>query len=188
MDDLGKYSDQQLVALLRDGNTYAYTAIYERYKALLYKHAYNLLGDEVETEDVLHDVFLAIWDKREQLKASDTLSAYLYKAVRNRIFNLMAHREVIGRYADSIRAFAREGCNITDERVREKELLVQIEREIANLPPKMREVFLMSREKELSYKEIGEQLNISEKTVRQQVYNAVKTLKGKIRVLIWMFF
>ena len=185
--DYAKHTDRELIALLGQGNEYAYTEIFERYKVLLYKHAFRLLGDEDEANDVISDLFLALWQKRGSLNPQVSLSSYLYGSVRNRVFDLMDHQKVIARYLDSIRGFIEQGNYETDERVREKELATIIEREIAALPPKMREVFELSRSGEFSYKEIGERLNIREGTVKQQVHNAVKTLRLKIHSFLVLF-
>jgi RNA polymerase sigma-70 factor (ECF subfamily) len=182
-----KHTDGKLIALLQEGDEYAYTEIFERYKVLLYKHAYRLLGDEDEANDIISDLFLALWQKRESLNPQVSLSAYLYGSVRNRIFDLMTHQKVITRYLDSISAFITQGHYETDERIREKELAAIIEREIAALPPKMRKVFELSRSGEFSYKEIGEMLIITEGTVKQQVHNALKTLRLKIHSFLVLF-
>ena len=173
-------TDDKLAALLRQGDQYAYTEIFERYKVLLYRHAYRLLGDEDEANDIISDLFLALWQKRENLNPQVSLSAYLYGSVRNRVFDLMTHQKVIARYLDSIREFVAQGHYQTDEHIRAKELAAIIEREIAALPAKMRKVFELSRTGELSHKQIGETLNVTEGTVKQQVHNAVKTLRLKI--------
>ena len=175
-----KHTDQKLAALLQQGDEYAYTEIFERYKVLLYKHAYRLSGDEEEANDIISDLFLVLWQKRESLNLQVSLSSYLYGSIRNRVFDLITHQKVITRYLDSIREFIEQGHYETDERIRAKELAEIIEREIAALPPKMREVFELSRSGEFSYKEIGEMLNITEGTVKQQVHNALKTLRLKI--------
>ena len=185
--DYAKHTDRELTALLGQGDEYAYTEIFERYKALLYKHAYRLLRDEDEANDIISDLFLALWQKRGSLNLHVSLSSYLYSSVRNRVFDLMSHQKVIARYLDSIREFIDQGHYETDERIRAKELATIIEREIAALPPKMREVFELSRSGEFSYKEIGERLNIREGTVKQQVYNAVKTLRLKIHSFLVLF-
>jgi RNA polymerase sigma-70 factor (ECF subfamily) len=182
-----KHTDQNLAALLQQGDEYAYTEIFERYKVLLYKHAYRLLGDEDEANDIISDLFLSLWQKREGLNLHVSLSSYLYGSVRNRIFDLMTHQKVIARYLDSIRQFIAQGHHETDEFIRAKELAAIIEREIATLPPKMRKVFELSRSGEFSYKEIGEMLNITEGTVKQQVHNAVKTLRLKIHSFLVLF-
>ncbi|RYD96457.1 MAG: RNA polymerase sigma-70 factor [Sphingobacteriales bacterium] len=182
-----KHTDQKLTALLQQGDEYAYTEIFERYKVLLYKHAYRFLQDEDEANDILSDLFLALWQKKESLNPQVSLSAYLYGSIRNRVFDLMTHQKVVTRYLDSIREYIEQGHYQTDDHIRAKELAAIIEREITSLPPKMRKVFELSRSGEFSYKEIGEMLNITEGTVKQQVHNAMKTLRLKIHSFLVLF-
>src|SRR5579872_3035056 len=171
--------DARLAALLKEGDQSAYTEIFQRYKRILYKHAFRMLEDQDDANDVIQDVFLALWQKRESLIIKGSLAAYLYQSVRNRIFDRITHQKVIARYIASIRDFMEAGQWITEEELRAKELAAIIETEIAALPRKMREVFELSRQEELSYKEIARKLNISDKTVKQQVHNAVKILRLK---------
>lgn len=187
MTDYSVFNDFELAKLLKEGDQYAYTEIFERYKGLLYKHAYRLLSDQEEANDIIQDLFLTLWQKRAGLNLTTSLSSYLYSAVRNRIFDLISHQKVASKYLDSIKAFVEQGDYITDEQIRSNELSRIIEREIASLPPKMRKVFELSRTGDLSYKEIGQQLNISDKTVKQQAYNAVKILKLKINSYLALF-
>ncbi len=81
---------------------------------------------------------------------------------------------------DSIRDFANEGSWAIEESVRERELLAIIAAEKAKLPPRMRRIYELNREQDLSYSEIGEQLDISEKTVKKQVHNALRVIRLKI--------
>lgn len=173
-------SDVELVALLKAGNQLAYTEIFERYTRILLRHAFRLLSDHDEAHDVVQDVFLQLWQKREDLEFKTSISSYLYASVRNKIFNLLSHQKVVLRYAESISSFMVEGYNIVDDELREKELAAVIEREINALPAKMREVFLLNKKEELSYQEISERLNITSETAKQQVYKAMKILKLKM--------
>jgi RNA polymerase sigma-70 factor (ECF subfamily) len=175
--------DSRLAALLKDGDALAYSEIFERYKILLYKHGFRMLDDQEDANDVIQDVFLALWQKRETLTIKTSLAAYLYQSVRNRIFDHLTHQKVIARYLSSIRDFIEAGQYITEEQIRARELATIIEAEIAALPQKMREVFELSRNEELSYRDIARKLNISDKTVKQQVYNAVKILRLKVNLL-----
>lgn len=182
-------TDQQLTAMLLNGNEVAYTEIFERYNKLLIKHAYHLLQSSDEAGDLVQDVFLVLWQKRDQLIFKSSLSSYLYISVRNRVFDLLSHQKVVARYAEAIGNFMEQGNSISDANLRERELAEIIEKEIAALPKKMREVFLLSRREELSYKEIGEHLNISDQTAKLQVHNAIKILKLKISSylhVLWM--
>ncbi|HEY0669832.1 MAG TPA: RNA polymerase sigma-70 factor [Sphingobacteriaceae bacterium] len=182
------YTDSELAGLIKQEDQLAYTELFDRYKGVLYSHAYRLLEDHDEAEDVIQDVFLTLWQKRMELEISGTLSSYLYVAVRNRIFKLFARKKVAQRYSASLQKFKGEDHNYTEEKLLERELAAIIEREVEALPEKMREVFLLTRDNTRSYKEIGAQLEISEKTVRNQVYNALQLLKVKINFFIAFLF
>ncbi|SEN33023.1 RNA polymerase sigma-70 factor, ECF subfamily [bacterium A37T11] len=190
MREYQKFSDNELVYLLKSGDQVSYNEIFMRYRGILYQHAYRMLKNQEETEDVLQDVFMLLWQKRESLEISNALSSYLYIAVRNRIFKIFAHQQVAKRYMDSLQTFIEKGHAFADDKLLEKELSVIIEKEVDSLPKKMREAFLLSRENDRSYKEIGLLLDISEKTVRNQVYNAIRILKTKISsfLSILLFF
>lgn len=190
MINYSKLTDRELASLLKKGDQYAYTQIFERYNELLLRHAYRLLENRNEAGDIVQDIFLILWQKRESIVFKTALSAYLYCSVRNRIFDLISHQKVVARYAESIGSFMEQGYTLIDDQIREKELAAVIGKEIAALPPKMRQVFLLSRHEEYSYQEIADQLNITHKTAKQQVYNAAKILKLKIEPFlgVFMFF
>lgn len=179
-------SDHDLVFLLREGNKEAYTEIYNRYKWLLHAHAYKKLGDRHAANDLVQELFASLWTKRENLKLTSTLSAYLYTSIRNGVLNIFEHRQVESKYIDSLAAFADDYIAATDHLVREKQLMEIIEREIAALPPKMREVFELSRKSHLTHKEIAEYLCISEETVKRQVKNALKILRIRLGLLLYV--
>ncbi|ACU03579.1 RNA polymerase sigma factor [Pedobacter heparinus] len=184
MAKYSKFTDLELVAMLNKGDQLAYTEIFERYKIILYKHAIRLINDQEEVNDIIQELFLTLWQKKGTIILTTSLSSYLYQSVRNRIFDFIAHQKVENNYLDSIRDFALNGQLITEDQIRMKELNIIIEKEISALPERMRKVFEMSRLTDLSYKQIGERLDISDKTVKQQVYNAVKILKLKINYII----
>ncbi|MNL40911.1 RNA polymerase sigma factor [compost metagenome] len=139
-----------------------------------------------ETRDVIHELFLALWEKRENLSFEPGLLSYLSAATRNRIFNLLSHKRVESEYLTSLHNFMDQGSCLTDHLVREKQLMEIIEHEIANMPDKMREVFELSRKENLSHREIAEQLNISEQTVRKHVQHALKILRLKLGLYLVM--
>lgn len=187
MSVYNKHTDSTLVALLKEDNQRAYTEIFERYSKILVNHAYKILGDRDQANDVVQDVFLAIWNRRNEIEITGTLSSYLYKATKNRILNHIAHEKVVSHYADSISNFIENDYVLADSSLREKELEAIIEKEIALLPAKMREVFLLKKVEELSYDEIALQLNITDKTAKQQVYNSLKILRHKLKPLLSVF-
>ncbi|MCW3090834.1 MAG: polymerase subunit sigma-70 [Ferruginibacter sp.] len=181
-------TDQELLQLLREDNRLAYAEIYDRYKGLLFIHAYKRLNNQEEAEDVIHDLFAVLWKKRAEITINTEVAGYLYTAVRNRIFKIIAHKQIESDYFASIKHSISEGYCITDHRVRSNELVKIIENEISALPPKMREIFILSRQKNLSHKEIAERLNISEQTVSKQITNALKTLRIRLGLVVYLFF
>lgn len=121
------FTDSQLTALLLQGDERAYAEIFERYNKLLIKHAYHLLQSGEEAGDLVQDVFLALWQKHRELVITSSISSYLYRAVRNRVFDLLSHQKVVSRYTEAIGRFMEEGNSISDANLREKELAEIIE-------------------------------------------------------------
>ncbi|WP_316793203.1 RNA polymerase sigma-70 factor [Pedobacter frigoris] len=179
-------SDFELTDLLRKDDASAFTVIYNRYFDVLYVHAYKRLQDKDEAQDVIHELFAHIWNKRRDFFIKTNLSAYLATAVRNKILDVISHQEVESKYVSSLQGFLDEGHCITDHRVRERQLVELIDKGIADLPPKMREVFELSRRHQMSHKQIAEQLNLSEQTVRKQVNNALKILRVKLGLMLFI--
>lgn len=175
-----QYSDLELARMIARDDTRAFSEIYRRYRGVLYLHALRMLHDEEEAKDVLQDLFTVLWDNRHDIQYHSSFSSYLYKSLRNRILDLMSHKKVEQKYIDSLARFIEEGECVTDQLIREKELSQVIESEISLLPPRMREVFEMSRNTDLSYKQIAEELHISDKTVKKQVSSALHILRNKI--------
>lgn len=181
-------SDQELATLLKGGEPRAFSFIYNRYKADLYLHALRTLKSQDDATDIVQEVFTNLWEKRKDFTLSTTIANYLYGAVRNRVFNFIEHRNITDRYVQSMQSFFEKGEFFTDNLVREKELAAIIDKEINALPKKMREVFLMSRNTDLSHKQIGEILGISDTTVKKQIVNAVRLLRIKINLSILLYY
>lgn len=188
MSSYSAMSDAELALLLKEGNAFAYTEIYNRYKGLLYLFAYKRLGDREEARDLIHELFLSVWTKCNDINITSTLAAYLYTAVRNRILDLLSHRDVCLRYIENFQEYADSGHSSTDYLVRHNELLALIEQEIAALPPKMRQVFELSRKTDYSRKEIADELGLSEQTVKSHMHHALKILKVKLGSLFFLVF
>jgi len=173
-------TDEELFKLLFNDDHLAYTEIYDRYSAILYLHAYRRLRHREEAKDLIHEIFTVLWSNRAYLKIKGKPSSYLYRAVRNRIIDLVTRKRLDTIYTDSLEENWELSVDHTDHQTRDKELVKLIELEINALPEKMRMVFNMSRKIHLSHKQIAEELDISELTVRKQINNALKILKPKL--------
>jgi RNA polymerase sigma-70 factor (family 1) len=180
-------SDYDLILMLKTGHKAAYTAIYDRYKRLLFDHAFKKTGDADAAQDILQDVFLNLWTHRNQISESDNIKGYLYTAVRNKVFNSIAHSRVRSIYTASITQYAQTADITTDHLIREKQFSELIDLEIASLPEKMRNIFLLSRKEHMKNKQIAEQLNLSEHTVATQIKRAIKILKKRLGPFVFLY-
>lgn len=188
MRDYKDYTDRELATNLEKGDDAAYQEIFRRYNRLLYGHAYKKLKSKEEAQDLVQDVFAALWAKRSELQIENNLPGYLYSAVRNRFYNIIAHKDIQAKYIDSLQHFLDQPYQLTDTLVREKEFAAIIDKEIQSLPPRMRLVFEMSRKQHLSYKEIAEELKISEETVKDQIKKALKFLRPRLLAIFHLVF
>ena len=188
METYTSYSDQELISLFISGSDGAFKEIYLRYDKLLYLYAYHKLGNKEEARDMVHDVFAWMLNNREKLDLKTTLSGYLYKSVLNKIFNLFKHRQILKKYADAGHHYIDVESAGTDFLIREKDVAAMIEKEIQAMPPRMREIYELKRNKHLSAKEIALQLDIAESTVTTQMKRAMKHLKLKLGLLVYVVF
>ncbi len=187
MKNYDSLSDDELTALLTTGDAVAYTEIYNRYWQLLYRHARKMLGNGEEAKDVVQDVFSVLWSLRNGPVIKPPLAAFLYSATRNKILNLLKHLKIEAKYQNYLREVLENNTAPPDRLILEKELAAQIEEGIQSLPDKMRKIFELSRKEYKTHKEISEQLNISDKTVKKQVSNALQIIKSKLGAFLLLF-
>ncbi|HEY0177806.1 MAG TPA: RNA polymerase sigma-70 factor [Pedobacter sp.] len=186
MPGLEDLLDEELMSLVQADDQKAFSEIYNRYKGILVVHAYKKLGDFEDAKDVVQESFSVFWNNRSAMKISSNLSGFLYTMVSNKVLNLIKHRGVAFKYASSFRKTIEEHPNPTEIRMREKDMAEIIQKEIDALPPKMRMVFLLSRKEHLSHKEIAAALDISEFTVKNHMKSALKILRQRLGLVVFL--
>ncbi|MFA4868137.1 MAG: RNA polymerase sigma-70 factor [Pedobacter sp.] len=172
--------DTVLTSLLKERDQLAFTEIYNRHWKLIYAHVYKMLRDEDDAKDIVQEVFGNLWIKAASIKSNLNIAGLLYTAARNKVFDLIEKNKVRSDYIGEIASFVSDPLNEKVDAIDEKRILEILEREIQKLPPKMKEIFELSRKEDLSHKEIAAKLNISEQTVKKQVQNALKAIKPKL--------
>jgi RNA polymerase sigma-70 factor (family 1) len=183
-----KLPDSELVNLLNSGDDLAYTEIYNRYWPLLFSHASRMLRDEDEAMDVIQDVFIILWNNISDLTSILSLRAFLYTTTRNRTINIINRSKRKDQYVSSLATFMDEGELATDNQVAFNECIAQIEKGVANLPKKMREIFEMSRNLGYSHKQIAEQLNITDHAVKKSINRTLKILRTRFSIFFLSIF
>ena len=183
-----KNLDEELLEGLTQGDDTAFSEIFKKYSSHLYHAAYNLFRNKEACEDMVQELFIDLWEKRGNLQIR-SLKSYLYVSIKNRA--LMVIRSGKLTIDDSVLL---ELCSkyYADQQIIAKELSELLDSSINKLPKKCQEIFKLSRESNLSNKEIAERLNISVKTVENQMTIALSRLKNSskefLAILVALYF
>ena len=184
MQDVSKYTDVELVYLLRKGDREAFSEIFNRYHLQLFRFTYKKVKEEEVAKDVVQDIFVRLWANSTNISSDTKLSNYLYRAVYNRSLDWLKSQSVREDYVASFQHFLDGVVEGTDYRIREEDMDHLIEAEVAALPPRMREVIDLRRKENLSNREIAERLGLSEQTVETHFKRAFRVLRGRLRTTI----
>ena len=171
--------DRELLARLRQGDEDAFDTLFRAHYAALVRVAELLLHEGAVAEEVVQDVMLELWRRRESLVLEEPPRAYLYRAVRNRALNCLRRLRVERRDEPRV-AETLVPPLPADAGAGEAELEVAIRTAIRELPDRCREVFELSRVQGLAYAAIAETLGISVKTVEAQMGKALRLLRARL--------
>lgn len=172
--------DRELYLKFRDGDERAFQMLFKKYYPSLCHFSNQFLSDKEQAEEVVQDMFVKIWEKRAILNIETSVRHYFFRSVRNHCLNELQHEKIKQQYASKIKELARQETDFNDYFL-EVDLVNRIEQCISSLPPKRREIFRLSREQGLKYKEIADVLNISVKTVEAQMGLALKYLREELK-------
>lgn len=177
MSNINSNPDTILIQRLREGDKLALTELYNTYWQLLFISAYNIIKDKELCEDVIQDIFMNIWHNREKLEINISLKGYLYACARYQVFNqLRKNKDKI--YIEFFDELDKRFQYATPEtEMMHEELVQQINSIIETLPEKCQMVYKLSREEQLSHKEIAERLSISTKTVENHITKALQIIR-----------
>lgn len=170
--------DTELMERLREGDDLALKLIYDKYWTQLYTSAYNMLHDQPACEDIIQDLFINLWNKREQIEIKASLKSYLFASVRYEVYRQVRHgsvrEEIFENIQDRLQTPSEYG------NIEHRELLSFVNSIVNNLSEKCKVVYKLSREEQLSHKEIASKLSISPKTVENHLNKALRQLRTSL--------
>ena len=169
---MDKQEEAVLFKKIKKGDEKAFEKLFHCYYSHLCLFAEHYVRNRAEAEEIVQDTFVSIWEKKEKISITTS--------VKNSCLNYIKHTQIKNQHAEKILSEA-NGDEQDDARLIEPELLPIIEECINSLPEKRREVFRLSREEGLKYREIAKKLNISVKTVETHMGLAIKTLRDKLK-------
>ena len=188
-------SEQHLLSALRFGNEAAFRQIFDRQYPLLLSDIYRLIPDEGTCKDLAQELFVDLWNKREQLDIHTSLRAYLRRAAVNKALNyIKATRRIQLDDAEDLGHLPDLSESDVQKQEQQDTLEDALHTAIDALPEKCRLVFNLSRFEQLSHREIAEKLGISVKTIENQITKAMKMLRDAMRnhsemssaVILWL--
>lgn len=176
-------TDNQLrwVDGLKAGERSVFDEIFRAYYQELVGFCMRYVSDQDMASEIVQDMFVKIWIKREDLFVTSSLKAYLYRATQNHALNHLNQLKIQDKYTSYIGFQTADGGNSPLDKLQENDLEKEIKRAVLSLPEKRRQVFEMSRHEGLKNKQIAEKLNISVKTVENQMTKALEQLRNILK-------
>lgn len=172
-------SPNEVAALMRTNPERCLQELYDDYYQYLVNSVYRMVPDQSIAEDMVQEVFMEIWKKRNQLQFRTSVGAYLRRAVTNRTLNyIRAQRMEFDSEDTALQYQSRDISSVKNLELEDLQSL--IDKSIEELPEKCRIVFAMSRFEEMKYAEIAESLNISIKTVENHIARALQMLRKRV--------
>ncbi|MFC5048215.1 RNA polymerase sigma factor [Aquimarina hainanensis] len=178
--DFSLNDDIKLLTALKKGCQKAFKFIYSTFYEILCVYILNFTSNREEAEDIVQDTLLKLWQKRESIVINTSLKSYLFQAVYNRFVDNYRREKKRYEILDTIRLSALNSLYTEEEQQHESQKIKILQQIIEQLPPKCKEIFLLSKMRGLKYQQIADELGISIKTVENQIGIAYQ----KIRVAL----
>ena len=194
MKDFILYSDERLMHEIKADNMFAFDVLYKKYSKKLYKFGFCILKSQVESENLIQDVYLNLWENRFKVEKDSSVKSYLFSIAYNSAISIIrkkARESQFIEYLKSLQEINEEPVNVELEY---NELTTKLDEIIKELPPRQKEVYLLNRVEGLKYSEIAERLQISVNTIENHMSRALKTIREKldnyslVAILFWYLF
>lgn len=172
------YEDDQLIDLMRQGDSKALETLYLRYSRPLLTYALTITNNNADAADILQEIFVSLWNRRAEIQFTHSLKAWFYQAVRFQAVKFIRQCIRKNEFLQDLAAFSevKDLCS-PELQLEGVQLEYAIKSTINTMPTRMREVFVLSRMAQLSHREISQKLNIAESTVKKIVQNALRFIR-----------
>jgi len=172
--------DQELMSRIKKGESLAYDTLFKKYYSYLCMVVFRMTQDKNKAEDIVQEVMLELWRKRESIDIKSAVKSYLHRAVRNKTLNHIRDEKVKFESEDQLSELASTESSPL-QMMQGDELAEKLKKTYESLPEKCRIVFSLVKYEGLSYKEAAEKLEISVKTVENQISKALRKFREAIK-------
>lgn len=179
MKDFTELSDRDLVNEIKADNILAFDILFKKYSRLLYKFGFSLLKSKEESENLIQDVFLVLWENRKKIEKDSSIRYYIYTVAHNSAISIIRKKIVESKYL----AYNNISQNLIQDSVHSEFELTEmksiLDKIINDLPRRQKEVYLLHKEIGLTYNEISDRLRISVNTTENHMSRAIRKLRER---------
>lgn len=172
MPSIHPYDEKALQALIAGGNRRAFAQFYELHIQHVYRYIFLFTRSKQDTEEILQDIFIKVWEQREKLPHIEATREYLFRMAKNKLLDNIRHQQIRHRVQQELKRTNEFSAGTTADQCAYKEYYQTVQQAIDKLPPKRKLIFRLNIENGLSQDEIAAQLHISKSVVQKQLYSA----------------
>ncbi len=179
---------------IKADNMFAFDALYKKYSKRVYKFGYTILKSQEESENIMQDVFLNLWENRLKVDKDSSIKAYVFTITYNSAISIIRKKARESEFIEYLKTLQEINEDPVNMRLEYNELTNKLDKIINELPQRQKEVYMLHRVEGLKYNEIAERLHISVNTIENHMSRALKTIRKKmgiyslIAILFWYLF
>jgi RNA polymerase sigma-70 factor (ECF subfamily) len=184
-------NDSELALRISDGQKSAYQELFERYAPRIYKFSLSYFKNKTDSEELVQEVFLKIWEKREMLDHSKNIKSFIFKLAVNTIYDFIRRKNIEVAFIEFTKTNFPVESDDTWQSVIFEDMKQNLQDLVEQLPVQQQKIFHLSKTEGLSNEEIAEKLNLSKRTVENHLYRAISTLKEQLKgksIFVLLFF
>jgi len=177
-----KYDEQKLLTLLKEDSEYAFQLIYDCNRNRIYKTAVWYLKSPILAQEVVQDVFLKLWFERNDFKINTSIEGWLFTVAKNNILNRLKKISNEWKALNILPLLRNDVSNNTENSIQDSEYASILNAAVQSLPTQQRRVFQLARQEQLSYSEIGKEMDLSPLTVKTHMSRALTHIKAYLKL------
>jgi RNA polymerase sigma-70 factor (family 1) len=187
-------NDEQLMKEIKADNKFAFDTLYRQYSKKLFQFGFSILKSTEETENLIQDVFLNLWENRQKVEKDASVKSYIFTIAYNSAISILRKKSRESQFIEYLESIQDTSMRSCDLDIEYNELSKKLEDIIKELPQRQKEVYLLHKFDGLKYYEIAERLDISVNTIENHMSRALKTIRLKlgnytlITILFWYLF
>jgi len=192
--DIILLSDEELMSMIKADNMIAFDELYKKYCKRIYKFGYSILKSQEETENLVQEVFLNLWENRQKVEKDSSVKSYIFAITYNSAISIIRKKTREIKFIEYLQSLQGNLEEPVDLKLEYNELADKLDEIVNALPLRQKEVYLLHRVEGLKYNEIAQRLNLSVNTVENHMVRALKTIRFKlgkysiIGILYWHLF